>query len=74
MSPQGTLSPLIIMAQPRQINSIYSRRGCMCMHSEKQQERVTPEEWRKKTERRKKKQEDILPKESDIYEMGAERS
>jgi len=44
------------------------------MDSEKQQERVTPEEWRKKTARRRKKQEDILPKESDIYEMDAERT
>ncbi|MGZ4901810.1 MAG: hypothetical protein ACXV3U_00270 [Halobacteriota archaeon] len=44
------------------------------MDSEKQHERVTPEEWKKKTERRRKKQEHILPKESDIYEMDAGRT
>ncbi|MGZ4918814.1 MAG: hypothetical protein ACXVIG_00315 [Halobacteriota archaeon] len=44
------------------------------MDSEKHQERVTPEEWKKKTEKRRKKQEDILPKESDTYEMDTKRS
>lgn len=47
---------------------------CLHMHSEKPQEQVTPEEWKKKTEKRRKKQEDILPKESDTYEMDIERS
>jgi len=39
------------------------------MHSEKHDERPTPEEWKKKMEKRRKKQEDILPKPSDTYEM-----
>ncbi len=44
------------------------------MSSEKPQERVTPEEWRKKAEKRRKKKEDILPKESDIHQADTERS
>jgi hypothetical protein len=33
------------------------------------EEWLTPEEWRKKMERKRKKQNDPLPTESDIYEM-----
>ncbi len=44
------------------------------MYSERPEERVTPEEWKKKTEKRRKKQEDILPKASDIYQADSERS
>lgn len=39
------------------------------MDSEKPEERPTPEEWKKKMEKRRKKQEDILPKPTDTYEM-----
>ena len=30
---------------------------------------LTPEEWNKKMERKRKKQKKILPSETDIYEM-----
>jgi hypothetical protein len=31
---------------------------------------LTPEEWKKKMERKRKKLKEILPTESDIYEYG----
>jgi hypothetical protein len=33
------------------------------------EEWLTPEEWKKKMERKRKKQKKILPNESDTYEM-----
>jgi hypothetical protein len=32
---------------------------------------LTPEEWKKKMERKRKKQKEILPTELDIYEVGS---
>ncbi|MGZ8876054.1 MAG: hypothetical protein ACXW02_06670 [Halobacteriota archaeon] len=39
------------------------------MDSNEREEWLTPDEWKKKIERKRKKQKDPLPKESDIYEM-----
>lgn len=39
------------------------------MHSKESGEWLTPEEWKEKIEKKRKKQKDVLPKESDIYEM-----
>ena len=39
------------------------------MDSTRPEEHLTPEEWKKKMERKRKKQKEILPKESEIYEM-----
>jgi hypothetical protein len=39
------------------------------MDSEQTDEQLTPEEWKKKIEKKRKKQKKVLPDESDIYEM-----
>jgi len=39
------------------------------LHSKESEEWLTPEEWKKKMERKRKKQKEIPPKESDIYEI-----
>ncbi|MGP8012007.1 MAG: hypothetical protein ACLPI9_05975 [Halobacteriota archaeon] len=39
------------------------------MDSTQPEEQLTPEEWKKKMERKRKRQTEILPKESEIYEM-----
>ena len=39
------------------------------MDSTQPEEQVTLEDWKKKMERKRKKQKEILPKESEIYEM-----
>jgi hypothetical protein len=38
------------------------------MDSTQSEEHLTPEEW-KKMEKKRRKQKEILPKESEIYEM-----
>ena len=42
------------------------------MDSNEREEWLTPEEWKKRMERKRKKQKEILPTESDIYEMDKE--
>ncbi|MGA2883658.1 MAG: hypothetical protein ABSE80_00635 [Halobacteriota archaeon] len=39
------------------------------MDSTQPEAQLTPEEWKKKMERKRKRQTEILPKESEIYEM-----
>ncbi len=39
------------------------------MDSTQSEEQLTPEEWKMKMERKRKKQKEILPNESEIYEM-----
>jgi hypothetical protein len=39
------------------------------VNTNERDEWLTPEEWKKKMERKRKKQKKILPNESDIYEM-----
>jgi hypothetical protein len=41
----------------------------LAMRSKESENWLTPEEWKKKMERKRKKQKEILPKESDVYEM-----
>jgi hypothetical protein len=41
------------------------------MDSAQPAEQLTPKEWKKKMERKRKKQTEILPKDSEIYEMGS---
>jgi hypothetical protein len=46
-----------------------TEQGWFWLNSKEGAEWLTPEEWKKKMERKRKKQKEILPKESDIYEM-----
>jgi hypothetical protein len=48
---------------------VYNENGGFAMHSKESEEWLTPEEWKKKMERKRKKQKEILPTESDIYEI-----
>jgi hypothetical protein len=49
---------------------VHNENGCSAMNSKASEGWLTPEEWKKKMERKRKKQKEILPNESDIYEIG----
>jgi hypothetical protein len=56
-------------APPVEESCLYQQARPFSMDSTRSEEQLTPEEWKKKMERKRKKQKEILPNESEIYEM-----